>query len=148
MPVWDPFQEIARIQRELDGVMARQPGNGWKAAFLPARSARAYPLINLFEDAENITVEALAPGIDAENLNLTVVRNTLTIAGEKMAPKGVTPESFHRSERAAGKFIRTIDIPADVDSTGVSARYVDGLLTIPLPKAESAKPRQIRVKVG
>ena len=148
MPNWDPFQEIARIQRELDRVAATQPGNGWKAAFLPARSARAYPLINLMEDADNVVIEALAPGIDHEGLNLTVVRNTLTVAGEKLAPKDVAPEAFHRSERAAGKFIRSIDLPADVDSARVTARYADGLLTITLPKAESAKPRQIQVTVG
>jgi len=147
MPVWDPFQEIARIQRELDRVVADRPAGGAQAAFLPGRGARAYPLTNLYEDADNLYVEALAPGIDPDNLNLTVVRNTLTVAGEKSAPQGIDAEAFHRCERAAGKFIRTIDLPVDVDSNVVSARYVDGLLTITLPKSETAKPRQIRVTV-
>ena len=147
MPVWDPFQEIARIQRELDRVAANQPGGRPQAAFLPGRGARAYPLTNLFEDAERLYIEALAPGIDPETLNLTVVRNTLTIAGEKLAPQGVSPEAFHRSERAAGKFIRSIDLPVDVDADSVGARYADGLLTITLPKAASAKPRHIQVNV-
>jgi HSP20 family protein len=93
-------------------------------------------------------VEALAPGINSESLNLTVVRNTLTVAGEKPAPAGVAPEAFHRSERAAGKFIRTIDLPVEVNADKVSARYTDGLLTITLPKAEAAKPRQIKVSVS
>ena len=148
MPVWDPFDEIARIQRELDRVAGSQPGGRPQAAFLPGRGARAYPLTNLYEDAENLYVEALAPGIDPANINLTVVRNTLTVAGEKLGPQGVESEAFHRSERAAGKFVRTIDLPVDVDSNKVSARYVDGLLTITLPKAETAKPRQIQVTVG
>jgi HSP20 family protein len=148
MPVWDPFQEISRIQRELDRIAASQPGGKPQAAFLPGRQARAYPLTNLYEDADNIYVEALAPGIDPVNLNLTVVRNTLTVAGEKLAPPAAAAESFHRSERAAGKFIRNIDLPVEVDSDKVTARYVDGLLFITLPKAEAAKPRQISVKVG
>lgn len=147
MPGWDPFSDIARIQRELDRVAAGQPGRGWQAAFLPARGARAYPLTNVSEDADNVYVEALAPGIDPENLNLTVVRNTLTVAGEKLAPKDVNAEAFHRSERAAGKFVRSIDLPVDVDSSRVTARYADGLLQITLPKAEAAKPRQIKVSV-
>ena len=60
MPVWDPFNEIARIQRELDRVEAGQRGGRPQAAFLPGRGARAYPLANLYEDADNIYVEALA----------------------------------------------------------------------------------------
>ena len=147
MPVWDPFSEIARIQQELDRVMANRPAGGAQPAFLPARGARAYPLTNLYEDADNVYVEALAPGIDPENLNLTVVRNTLAVSGEKPGPKDVNPEAFHRSERAAGKFVRNIDLPVDVDSDKVSARYADGLLTITLPKSEAAKPRQIRLAV-
>lgn len=148
MPVWDPFSEIARIQRELDTVMDGRTGGRRQAAFLPGREARAYPLTNLYEDADNLYVEALAPGIDSDNLNLTVVRNTLTLSGEKPAPQKVNPESFHRNERAAGKFIRSIDLPTDVNADKVNALYRDGLLTITLPKAESARPRQIKVVTG
>ncbi len=148
---WDPYQEMEALLREYERVRSSNPGGstrGSDAAFLPGRAARQYPLINLSEDHDNVYVEALAPGIDPENINLTVVRNTLTIAGEKLSHAGIAPEAVHRSERATGKFIRNVELPVDVDSNKVSARYADGLLTITLPKAEAAKPRQIQVAVG
>ena len=153
MRMWDPFgdmdarmRELDTIRRELDRVIGGQPGVG-TVAFLPGRAARNYPLINLSEDRENFYVEALAPGINPESLNLTVVRNTLTLSGEKPAPEGVAPEAFHRSERAAGKFVRSVELPTEVDSSKVQAQYVDGLLNVTLPKAAAAKPKQIRVAI-
>src|SRR5918911_4420064 len=134
MRTWDPYREMDQLMRELERVRSGQPAErGSQAAFLPGRSARTYPLINMSEDADNYYVEALAPGIDPSTLNLTVVRNQLSIAGEKRPPQGVPAEAFHRSERAAGKFVRSIDLPMEVESQNVSARYADGLLTITLP---------------
>ena len=117
-------------------------------AFLPGRAARAYPLVNVGEDRDNVYVEALAPGIDPQALNLTIVRNTLTISGEKIGPRDVPAEAYHRSERAAGKFLRTIELPTEVDSNRVQARYANGLLMVTLPKAETAKPKQIQIEVS
>jgi HSP20 family protein len=106
-------------------------------------------LMNLHEDKDNLYAEAMAPGIDPESLNLTVVHNTLTISGEKRgAPQEVPPEAFHRSERASGKFVRTITLPVEIDESKVSADYKNGLLLITLPKSEGAKPKRINVQVS
>lgn len=154
MRTWDPFSDIEVVRREIDRALASQyGGNGGRAgrsaaAFLPGRAARAYPLINLAEDKDSLYVEALAPGVRPESIDLMVVRNTLTIAGEKAPSAEVPAEKFHRNERAAGKFVRAVDLPSEVDSNGVTARYTDGLLTITLPKAETAKPKQIKLTVG
>lgn len=147
---WDPFAELEGLRSELDRALSPYRTNGRirRAAFLPGRAARAYPLVNVSQDKDNLYVEALAPGIDAESLNITVQRNTLTVSGEKRPPQAVSPEAFHRNERAAGRFTRSIELPSEVDSDRVSARYADGLLHITLPKSEAAKPRQIQVAVG
>ena len=147
---WDPFAELEEVRQSLDRALAQRPNGERRArgAFLPGRAARAYPLINLSEDKDSLYVEALAPGIDPNSLNLTVQRNTLSISGEKRPPDSVSAEAFHRNERAAGKFNRSIDLPVEVDADKVSARYTDGLLLITLPKSEVAKPRQIQVSVG
>jgi HSP20 family protein len=120
-----------------------------RSAFLPGRAARRYPLINLHEDRDQVYVEALAPGVDPASLQLTVVRNTLTITGEKRRVSGeVKPEAFHRSERATGKFVRSIELPVEVDENTVKADYKNGLLVVTLPKAEKARPKQINVQVA
>jgi len=82
-------------------------------------------------------------------LKLSVHQNTLVIEGEKLASgKGLKPEAFHRSERAAGRFIRSIELPMGIDATKVTADYTNGLLMVTLPKMEQVKPRQIDVTIG
>ena len=76
------------------------------------------------------------------------MRNRLTLSGEKTRIQGdVKPEAFHRSERSSGKFVRTFDLPVEVDEGKIQAEYKNGLLVITLPKPEKAKPRQVNVKV-
>jgi HSP20 family protein len=106
-------------------------------------------LMNVHEDRDHVYVEALAPGVDAESLNLTVVRNTMTISGEKRRIAGdVKSEAFHRSERSTGKFVRSIELPVEVNEDNITAEYKNGLLMITLPKAEKARPKQISVSVA
>ena len=155
MRIMDPFGELTGRTSELDALrreFERVFGEGQRSArqpgFLPGRSARNYPLINMAEDQENVTIEALAPGVDPEKISLSIVRNVLTISGEKPAPEGVSREQFHRNERAAGRFVRTIELTTDVDPDKIQAKYTNGLLVITMPKAEAAKPRQIKVSVA
>jgi HSP20 family protein len=146
---WDPFRELEALRREIDGAM-RGRGNGpaSRAAFLPGRAARMYPMINLSEDKDAYYVEALAPGVEPESLEVTVVHNALTISGEKKPLGDVDPQAYHRNERATGRFVRSIDLPSEVDSEKVKADYSNGLLLITMPKAETAKPKQINVSVA
>jgi HSP20 family protein len=152
MAQWDPFAGMEALRREIDRAfdnVGRRTGPLPRAAFLPGRAARQYPLVNLHEDKDSLYVEALAPGADPNSLNLSVVRNTLTISGEKRrTPSEVRSEAFHRNERAAGRFVRTIELPVEVDEERVGADYRNGLLLITLPKAERAKPKQINVQVA
>ena len=153
----DPFLALERVRRDLerafgdvgDEAPAGPPaGRAWRRAFLPGRAARLYPLVNLYDDGEAFTVEALAPGVDPAGLDVTVAGSTLTIAGEKPGPAGVPPERVHRSERAAGRFVRTVELPTEVDPDGVRARYRNGLLLVTVPRAASARPRRVAVQAG
>ena len=153
----DPFLALERVRRDLErafgdeaaGAAGGPPtGRAWRRAFLPGRAARLYPLVNLYDDGETFTVEALAPGVDPARLEVTVVRNTLTLAGEKPGPAGVPPERVHRSERAAGRFVRTVELPTEVDPDGVRAQYRNGLLLVSVPRAASARPRRVTVQAG
>jgi len=151
MAQWVPFEGMDALRREIDrafedfGLRTYPP---FRTAFLPGRAARGYPLMNLSEDGDTVYVEALAPGVKPESLNVSVVRNALTISGEKESSRDVKPEAFHRSERAGGAFTRSLELPVEVDETRVKADYKDGLLLVTLPKAEKAKPKQINVQVS
>jgi HSP20 family protein len=152
MAQWSPFEDMEALRREIDrafeGFGVGQ-GPSHRVAFLPARGPRRYPMINLLEDKDNIYIEALTPGVDPQSLNLSVMQNRLTLSGEKSrTPVEIKPEAFHRNERASGKFVRVVDLPVEVDEGGVQAEYKNGLLTVTLPKAEKARPKQINVKVA
>ena len=117
-------------------------------AFLPGRAARLYPMMNLREDKDSLYIEALAPGLDPGSLELTVHGDQLRLQGEKQSiSTDIKPEQWHRSERSAGRFARTLTLPAEVESDKVKAEYRNGILYITLPKHERAKPKQISVEV-
>jgi len=148
---WNPSNVMEALRRDVErafgnGGVANEPFS--RVAFLPGRAARRYPMINLYEDRDYVYVEALAPGVDVESLSLAVIRNVLSISGEKRrTPDNIPPEAFHRNERAAGKFVRTVDLPVEVDADQVKAAYQHGLLRVTLAKAAAAKSKQITVTV-
>lgn len=152
MATFDPFRDIEELRRQIDRTFEEfwgtHPMRSWRGAFLPGRAARQYPLVNMYEDKENFYIEALAPGVDRSTLDVSIDQDVLTISGEKVGPRNVPPEAFHRNERAAGKFTRRVELTGSVDVDNVQAEYVDGLLVITLPKAPESKPRQIQVSGG
>ena len=146
---FNPFNELDALRREIDHVFTNKwPGFlGRGSLFLPGRSARSYPLINLFGDKDKYMVEAFAPGLDLDSLEVTVNRNVLTISGEKKPLPDVKPEAYHRCERSTGKFVRSYQLDGEVDDKKVKAEYKNGILTVTLPKSEAAKPKNIAVSV-
>jgi HSP20 family protein len=151
---FDILGEMARMRGEIDRILGEDGLPSWtfpfsRFSFLPGRASRAYPLINISEDHNNLYVEALAPGLDPNTLNVSVTGDQLVISGEKQPlPKNIKSEFIHRSERAAGQFTRSLSLSAGVESDRVQANYTNGVLKIVLPKVEEAKPRQIAVKVS
>ncbi|GIX46999.1 MAG: molecular chaperone [Candidatus Tectimicrobiota bacterium] len=148
----DLWETMEALRREIDRAFEDfgfRTEPFFRTAFLPGRAARRYPLVNIYADRDALYVEALAPGVDPASLDISVLRNTLTLAGEKRrVPEDVRPEAFHRSERATGRFVRTIELPLEVDENNVRADYKNGLLVVTLPKAERVKPKQINVQVS
>ena len=102
------------------------------------------PALDLYQNNDNIIAVVELPGMRKEDIEISLHDGTLTIAGEH---KSETPNGdAERSERYVGKFRRIITLPARVDANKVSATYRDGVLTVTLPKAEEAKPKQIQVR--
>ncbi len=105
-----------------------------------------FPPINVTQDEDRFYVRAEIPGIAAKDLSISALRNRLSISGKREIAKEHERASYHRKERAEGTFSRTVTLPSLVDADRIEARYADGILTLVLPKAAEAKPRQIVVK--
>ncbi len=147
MSIWNLFKEMEQIQSQLGELAKTNSVGGWpRMAFLPGLSARHFPMMNVVADDQNIIVEALAPGLETSSLKVSAIRDKLTISGEKAGIK-IDSDKFHRNERSAGKFTRTIELPVPIDPDKVQAEYANGILKITLPKVEEAKPRQIEIKL-
>lgn len=148
---FNAFRELDALRREVERAFDDYGAWSWpfsRTSFLPGVSARTYPMINVVEDKDAIYVEALAPGLDPESLEISVHDGQLRIAGEKPGLKDIEAQAFHRSERSAGRFVRTATLPTSVNADNVTAQYKNGLLLFTLPKAEEAKPKQITVDVA
>lgn len=136
---WDPFREFQREVGRLFETL--EPLQTW-------RQARQYPLVNLYDAGDRYVLTAPVPGMGPDELDLSITGETLTLRGERKRSDGVADESYRRQERFAGRWTRTVTLPDRVESTQVAASYAQGVLTITLPKAESARPRQISVTGG
>ncbi len=108
--------------------------------------SRVYPAINLTEEGNNLYIRAELPGVSPDSLDISAVEGKLMISGERKIQVEDEKTGYHRREREAGFFRRTIALPIKVDSGKISANMKNGVLTITLPKSEDAIPRKIAVK--
>jgi HSP20 family protein len=134
------FEELERMRRQLDGFfggLERRPHR-----FL---DAGVFPLINLTENQENFYVRAELPGLKADEIDIAITNNNLSISGERKIPSEGENVRYHRREREAGTFSRVVALPGEVEADSVEANHVNGILTVVIPKAEAAKPKQITV---
>jgi HSP20 family protein len=102
------------------------------------------PALDLYQNNDNVIAVAELPGMRREDIQISLHDGTLTISGERKRESS-NGEKAERTERYIGTFRRSITLPARVDANKVTATYRDGILTVTLPKAEEAKPKQIQV---
>jgi HSP20 family protein len=145
-PAWDwtsRFDELERMRRDMDRL-----SEGLTRGIFREPMAGVFPLMNVTEDKDSYYVRAELPGLKADDLDISVTGDTLSISGERKIPAEDERAQYHRREREAGKFSRIVSLPAQVDTGKVEARCTDGVLTVILPRAEAAKPKQIAVKTS
>lgn len=133
---WDPFGEVRRLHNEMNRLFSR--------ATIPY--AHNFPAINIWTGDGKILVSSEIPGVDAGDIDVSVVGDILTISGSRKPEELGGEESYHRQERSHGNFSRTVKLPFRVDSTKVQASYEKGVLSLTLPCAEEDKPRKIAIK--
>ena len=134
------LSELDQLRHDLNRLL-----NGQVGEQALDRSAGVFPLLNVSHDPENYYVRSEIPGMTLEQLEVSVTGRSLTVSGEREIPSESEGVRYHRREREAGKFRRQMNLPTDVEADKVQAKYRDGILMVVLPKAESAKPKKIKV---
>ena len=138
----DPFRDaVQQLRHHLFHQNFEQPSdevqgaaNGWS------------PLVDIFEDAEGITLKVELPEVVADDVDIQVEGNSLTLRGERKLENADKQEGYHRVERSYGSFGRRFTLPSTVEMANVTAQSRDGVLRIFLPKKAETKPRQIKVQ--
>ncbi len=142
---FDPFEDMARLQREVNRLFedsGRSTGRGGAEL----ASARTWaPAVDIFEDREEIVVRAELPGLRQEDIDIELTGDTLTLKGERKFEDAQRKDNYVRVERAYGHFQRSFTIGVPVRGDAVKASYKDGLLEIHLPKSEETKPKKVPV---
>jgi HSP20 family protein len=141
---WRPFRELEEMERRF-GHMLSWPllPQVWRR--IPTMEMGWAPAIDVFEKKDKFVVKAELPGMKEEDIDVSVVGNTLTVKGERKAESEVKEEDYYYCERSYGSFSRSIDIPSNVDAKKIEANYNDGVLEVSLPKTPEVKPKKISV---
>jgi HSP20 family protein len=138
---WNPSQLTAAREpffRLFDTFLGETPGED-----LTSRTWT--PPVDIQETADAYSIQAELPGLTREDIQVTFENNVLRLSGERKWEKDVKKENFHRVERTYGSFSRSFALPNQVSADKVEAKFENGVLSIVVPKAEAAKPRQISI---
>lgn len=136
----DPWSALREMQREL-GRLVGGLGRGGDSQIV---GGSGFPPVSIYDGEDRMVVLAEVPGVPMDNLDLSITDDTLVIRGTKPTDD-VAEEQYHRRERGSGGFSRTIVLPDPVKADAISAKLVDGVLRIELPKSEASQPRRIEV---
>jgi HSP20 family protein len=143
---YDPFREMRSLQDEVNRLFASSFSRGGGESDL-MRGAWS-PQVDIFENKDQIVLEAELPGMKPEDVNISIENNVLTIHGERKFEKKDEGDNFHRVERSYGSFTRSFTLPPTVSSENAQAEFENGVLRLTLAKREEAKPRRIEIKAG
>ncbi len=139
---FSPLARLSAFQQEVDRVFDL-PFFGRESR----GSTRWTPALDLHQDKDTLFVHAELPGMKREDTKLSLHDGVLTLSGERRPASSDDAKTTVRNERFFGRFERSVTLPTPVDAARVSAAYENGILTVTLPKAEAAKPRQIEINV-
>lgn len=141
---WDPMQEMLSLREAMNQLL--------EESFVTPTAARRgqgfVPAMDVSETQEAFVVELVAPGLRAEDLEITLENSVLTVKGEIRQDQSETKRHYHRVERRYGSFTRTLTLPTTVKSDAINATLEHGILRLDIPKAEEVKPRKISVSVN
>jgi HSP20 family protein len=144
---FDPLGEMVSLRHAMDRLFEDSfvSPTGWRTL---GSGEVLTPPMDVHETDEHIVVTASLPGIRPEDVEITMVGQTLSLRGEFKADEEIKREQYLYRERRYGTFNRTLQLPVRVEGDRAEATFTDGILTLRIPKAEEVKPRQIRISAG
>jgi HSP20 family protein len=141
---WEPFRGTSTLQEQIN----RAFGDALERTDSESNLTAWAPAVDIFETEHELVVKADLPEVDPKELDIRVENNILTIRGERKFEKKVGENNYLRVERSYGSFARSFSLANTVNSEAIKAEYLNGVLTLSIPKREEAKPKQIKVNVG
>ncbi len=140
---YDPFRELRSLQDEMTRLFTGTVGqSGNREDMLNGAWS---PRVDIFENKENLVLEAELPGMSRNDFDLSIENNVITLTGERNFEKKSESDNYHRVERAYGTFTRSFTLPQTVSAEGAKAEFKNGVLNVTLPKREETKARKIQV---
>jgi HSP20 family protein len=145
---WQPLNRPATWNTGIDRLFNEFVGRTMRQMDEETAACGWTPAVNILEREEGIVITADLPGLTAEDVEVTVDNGVLTLKGERTLEEASEGETYHRVERSYGTFERSFSIPNSVEPTKIEARFVNGEMTVTLPKRDESKPRSVKVKVA
>jgi HSP20 family protein len=144
MRAWWPSRATEEMERFTDEMLAGWPFRAWRR--VPAAELSWSPPLEMYEKEDKFVIRLELPGVNLDEMDISMVGDTLTIKGDRRLTRDVKEEEYHRCEMAYGSFARLITMPAAVDVEHIEATYEDGILELSVPKGKEAKPSKIPIK--
>ena len=141
---YDPFRDLRTLQEEVNRLFSTNLSRSFGDEGI-GRGAWA-PSVDIYENKDQIVLEAELPGMKQEDFDLSVENNIITLRGERKFEKTEETDNYHRVERSYGSFTRSFTLPHTVSAEGATAEYNNGVLRVTLPKREETKARRIEIK--
>lgn len=143
---WDPFKDLLSLQERINRLFE---DSLTKIQFRDDDLSFGSwsPPADVYETEKSFIVKVELPGMDTEDFGVNIKNRTLTIKGERRFKKEVKQEKFHRVERVYGPFQRVFLLPGGIDSEGVEAKFLNGVLEVVIPKSETENSKRYKIKV-
>lgn len=146
---WNPARESANLQRRMERLFDEMVGQGlWRTGDEQSLRGAWVPAINILEKDDSMQITADLPGLNPEDVEVTVEQGVLNIRGERKFEEAAEGETFHRVERLYGVFERSFTLPNSIDTDKIEAKFNNGVMVLTLPKREESKPRSVKIKVS
>ena len=143
---WDPFRELSRIQRDMDRLWSRWLG--WSGLEKePMTMAEWSPRVDISEDDKEYVVKTELPGVNKEDVRITVEGGMLSIRGERKGEREEKSKKFHRKEWSYGSFERRFAMPPGTEANKIASEFKDGLLKVHVPKSPEARSKATQIEI-